>query len=128
MTDLDSKARVAAAYREIDKELRRRKLKVIWACIAAVLLLSAFVLYFYGTLPVGPAVRRPGTVIRTMQVADDTAHDVRLVVALDRGPSILLPAVGVVPIGARVVVGERRNRLGWPRYAFIGRESESKGE
>ena len=126
MADLDSKARVAAAYAEIDKELRLRKLQVIGACIAAVLLLGAFAAYFYATLPVGPTVRRPGTIIRTMLVSDDEGHDVRLIVALDRGPSVLVPFVGALPIGDRVIVGERKNRLGWPTYAFIGHESESK--
>jgi len=127
MTDLDSNARVAAAYGEIDKELRERKLRVIGACLAALLLSIAWVLYSYGTLPTKPAVRRPGTVIRTVQVEDDTGHDVRLVVALDHGPSVLVPISNFVPIGARVIVGERKNLFGWSRYAFIGHESASKG-
>lgn len=129
MADLGSKAGVAAVYEEIDQELRRRRWQVIGASVAAALLSIAMVAYFWGTLPTGPVTRRSGTVIRTMQVADDEAHDVRLVVTLDRGPSvILLPPSGLVPIGARVIVGERKNHFGWSTYAFVGRESESNGQ
>lgn len=120
MTDTDRRLEVLAAHARLEAELRAERRQCIRAAaLAAALTVAGGVWWIGGNVLSKPRLRH-GTVSLSRQIPDDYGHTVCQVVELDDGRSVVIAPRQLVPIGVRVIVGERTTWWGRQTFSLVG--------
>jgi len=115
----DGQTLANAVYDRLDKHLRAERREWVLAFLAAVGIFGSALLVLYATTGTGPEQRVHGTVLRTVQGADDSEHVVYLAVALENGQTVSVRQGQVLPIGATVTLSHRKNWFDTDTYELI---------
>jgi hypothetical protein len=116
----DNKALARAAYERLNQDLHDERRLWVKVATIAVAIFAGFVLFLWSLAPTGPQQRLEGTAVSTIQEPDDEAHIVSLVVALDDGRTVRVHMHEMIPMGARVVVNQRKTWFGGDRHGLVG--------
>lgn len=116
----DNKAKAREAYERLDKDLRDERRDWIRAAVIAVASFAGIMLFLGLLTTTGPSQRLAGTAVATIQQPDEDDHIVYLVVALDDGRTVRVFLNQPIPIGARVLINQRKNWVGGHRHGLIG--------
>jgi hypothetical protein len=120
VAESDSKAKARAAYQRLDADLRDERRDWIRAAVVAVAAFAGFMLLLGLLTTTGPSKRLEGTAVGTIQQPDEQRHLVYLVVALEDGHTVRVRLQQPIPIGARVLINQRRTWFGGHRHGLIG--------